>query len=329
MHPILATLHPALRTAVLATLLTQGGLLLLAMQSGQSPWIDALPSSGATHLLPAELLLSRLATLLGTPLSGHLFLIAQKLCCLITTLGVYHFCRKDMLPQTAERTTWLFALSPVLLLTPSLPMAIAAACGVTALASAVHGRYLIGAVAALVGTFFFPYLAILSPALLGLGLRARTPHTPTFLPVLLAMSPLIAASLIVFATFMFAGALGISMRALSGALPSLHAVDAMHQGIDLDTSKLIFLAGFALNLVGAYRYAASTPRSWPLITLPLFLLPLCFEQSSLFFIHILLAIPTFAYASKLTEDPARERPLSAMLLLVSALTVLHGPAISM
>lgn len=324
MHPILATLHPALRTAVLATLLVQGGLLLLAIKAGQSPWLDALPNPQAGSSLPAEVLLHQLSLLLGEPMRGYVFLAAQKLCCLITTLGVYHFGRKDMLPQTAERTTWLFAMSPVLWLAPSLPMALAVACGVTALASAVHGRYLLGAVAAMLGALFFPYLAILSPALLGLGIRARTPHTPAFFPALLAMSPLLGVSLLIFATFMCAGAMGISMRTLSGALPAVYNLETLSQGIDLEARHVLFLAGFFLNLVGAYRYAGSTPKSWPLLTLPLFLLPLCFAQSGPLLASVALSIPTFAYASKFAEDPARERPLGALLLLLCAVLVVGG-----
>ena len=78
MHPILATLHPALRTAVLATLLVQGGLLLLAIKAGQSPWLDALPKPQAGSSLPAELLLHQLSLLLGEPMRGYVFLAAQK-----------------------------------------------------------------------------------------------------------------------------------------------------------------------------------------------------------------------------------------------------------
>ena len=51
-------------------------------------------------------------------------------------------------------------------------MTIGVSGGLLALASAVHGRYLVGIIAALLATFFMPEVALIFPGLLALGLRA-------------------------------------------------------------------------------------------------------------------------------------------------------------
>ncbi len=317
MHPLMTHIHPALRVALLSWIIGRGGALLLCLHKG----LDILPKVHTSRPLPGDVLLTELFALFGS-YSGHIALAIQELLILLAITSIYNFSRKDALPQTAERATWLFALSPLLLYaTPLSPMTIGVSGGLLALASAVHGRYLVGIIAALLATFFMPEVALIFPGLLALGLRAKSPSTPAMVPVALGMTPLISLIGIIFLSFMLAGYHDISIRNLASASPMILSMDTLQHGISPSTPFILFALGLLASIIMAYRYAENTPKSWPLITIPLMVWPILHLNILPLAPLALLAAPLFAYLAKMTEDPALERPVLALSIFLTVLAI--------
>lgn len=314
MHGLLTHLiHPALRTALLSWLIARGAFALLCLRHGRSlaPKPAALLEDGA---LGARLL-AALHDVLGPELGAMVCAGAGELMILLGIWCVYDFCRKDALPQTAERATWLFALSPLLLLlTPVSAASFAIPLGLLAITSAVHGRFLIGASAAAIATSLMPATLLLTPALGLLGWRARQPgKTAPYHVPLLTLSPLATLSGSILLGLMLGGAGDVSLRGMTRG-PALRELTALSLH-SLSLSDGLFLGALLFALASAVRFWQSTPRSWPLLVLPLCLWPLLHAESAALSPLMLLAIPLFAYLAKLTEDPALER----LALIASAL----------
>lgn len=318
MHPLMSHIHPAIRVALLSWLVARGGRYLALMAQGRAPHTHLAIAADAT--MPVDRLLAWLHGIAGA--HGSLVLAGLAEClALIAILSLYNFCRKDTLPQTAERATWLFALSPVLWC--DFGAASVGAClGLLALASAVHGRMWVGCIAAVLATWSMPTVAIMTPAMIGLAMRARQPHTPVWAPWAVGSSPVIALTTLVFAGFMLAGMGDISLRSLTSTPHTLRSLESLQAGITPSLDDVLFGLGLLGALACAWRFVDNTPRSWPLLTLPVMIWPLLHTDSGALATLVVLAAPMFAYAAKLTEDPERERPLLVTCVILSMLCLL-------
>lgn len=308
-------IHPALRVALLSWLIARGGRYLALWAQGRAPHEHLAIAQDSA--MPVDRLLIALQHITG-PLA--LTVIAEGVA-LLAILSIYNFCRKDTLPQTAERATWLFALSPVLWCDFGAE-SIGACFGLLALASAVHGRTWMGCIAAVIATWCMPTVAIMTPALVGLSMRARQPQTPAWAPWVVGLSPVIALTTLVFAGFMLAGIGDISLRSVASSPHALRSLEALHAGITPSLDDALFGLGLLGAVACAWRFVENTPRSWPWLTIPLMCWPLLHANSGGLAPLLIMAAPLFAYAAKLTEDPARERPLLAICLMLSMLYIL-------
>lgn len=267
---------------------------------------------------PISMLLSQLTTL-AAPHGALLLTILAEIAALIAIVSVYHFCRKDTLPQTAERATWLFALSPLLLVDFGAE-SLGACLGLLALSSAVHGRMLLGTVAALVATWCMPSVGLITPALLALAMRSRHPDTPYWAPWMLGLAPLIGVITLVFASFLLAGMGDVSLRSLTAnPAHTLRSLESLQGGIMPTAGDALFLLGLSGAIACAWRFADNTPGSWAMLTIPLMCWPLIHEHALHFAPLAILAVPLCAWTAKLCEDPARERPLLATCTILSML----------
>ena len=314
---LIHSISPAWRTALLCFVMTRGGRWLLLSKLGASPGTTAPDLSGA---LPCDQLLRIVYVALGE--WGDLgCALLGELMAWVALLSVYDFCRRDMLPQTAERATWLMALFPLMAL-PFSPMMCAASLALLGLASAAQGRFVLGSVSLAVASFSLPSVIWTTPALCLLAARARRPDTPHWAPLVLGLTPTVSLIGLVFLSFMFAGAGEISMRSLSDSASSLRALEQLQGGVDPSLNDALWLALLGGALAAAWRFADTTPRAWPLLALPVVAWPLCHLDSGAMLATLLIAAPLYAYAAKLTEDPARERPMMLLAALASLVVAL-------
>jgi len=308
MHPWMAQIHPGFRTGLIAWLIARAGILTMLYSKGAlAP--SELDPAGAP--LWGALVIT--TQVIGS-WAGWAMLAAGEIAMLVAILSVYHFCRRDTLPQTADRAAWLAALSPIAAaLIPVNAWTFAAPACLCALAAAVNARHILALGCITLAISLRPELVLLAPGVAMLGWRSRQPgKTPEWAPWMLALGPVAILTLTIFASFGLAGMGGISMR-------TLH-VEAWRQGIVWQGMEdVVFVLGIFVAVVCAAKFAGRTPKSWVFLTLPCLLWPLAHQHPGEFAPMALCAAPIFAYVAKIGEEPALERltlAISAMLLLI-------------
>ena len=306
MHPWIAHIHPGLRAALTAWVLARAAVLLTLVASGKAlaPRLHEL-SGGA----PGWALLTGALGMLGE--LGPWVLLGLAECgLLVGTMAVYHFCRKDALPQTADRAAWFLALSPLMaLLVPLNAWTLAVPAGLVCLAAAAYARHVWATVALLVAMSLCPETLLLLPGAALIGWRSRqSGKTPEWAPWLLALAPVAFLTLMVFAAFGFAGMGGLSMR----TLPRL----AWREGLVWrGLWDAVLVLGLLAQGVSVVRFAGHTPKVWPLVTLPCLAWPLLQQEAASSAPLILCAAPLWAYLAKIGEDPGAERPMLAVSVI--------------
>ncbi len=298
MHPWISHIHPSVRAALTAWLIARALHWLVRLKTGAALPPDLSAFEGGTPLWGA---LHHIATMIGA-WGPWLLAGLGELSLLVACVSVYHFCRKDTLPQTAERAAWLFAFSPLMAgLVPASAYTLAVGGALAALAAAIHARHVLGAVSITAAIALRPELALLAPAVAWLGWRSRQPgRTPVWGPWLLGLAPIAAVTLTIFTSFLTAGIGGVSMR-------TLHQ-DLWREGLVFaGWGDVVWGLGALAVCVAAARYARRTPKVWWAITLPCLAWPILHTHPGVAAPMVLCAAPVWAYASKLCEEPGLER----------------------
>ncbi|RAL20266.1 hypothetical protein DL240_17965 [Lujinxingia litoralis] len=310
MHPLLAHIHPALRTALLAWLTSRAALWAALLHTGTWESLrisESAPLSGVlSHVFQVAL-----QTAPAGPMTAALTLapwVLVELATLWATLNVYRFARNTELPQVAERAAWLWCFNPLLALNATdWTTSMAAALGAGALASLVTYRPRTGALAALVAMGLRLEFIVMWPAMMLAGYRAWRPgKDPKDTPWLGAVVPPVA----------FAGWMMVAWH--SGQLRHLHG-DAAWRDFSALTlppaPELLLLTAAVGAALLALRYA-SRHATWYLVAaLPALVWPFFQVPASFAAVTFAWALPTAVHLALATDDRAVERPLFAGLII--------------
>lgn len=315
MHPLVARIHPSYRTALMAWFVTRALLWLTVTTSGGSPLasIDAF-DGGA----PAWGVL--VYAIDGLAYGPTMLAALAELMLLVATISVYRFVRRDQLPQTADRATWLWAACPAMIWTlPAADWTFAISLVAVSLAALSASRHLLATVALGVAMAFKPEAIFVWPGIAVLGwknFQAGKQHPSS--PWLTTLGPPAAFTGLILLAMSMAGRLGVSLRTLQTG--SQWREGFVWQGFAAHVPDL-FLAAVALVAVWlAIAYFKQLPKSWPLMVVPCVAWPFLQQPPTAAVAALMFAVPLFAYLAKVADDPSVERPLLAAF--VGALLVL-------
>jgi len=263
-HPLIARIPPSLRTALLATLVARFVVVVGALRAGTFIWQD-------TAWLLAELGLS-----------------------LISAMAVYHVVRKQGVPQTAERATWIWATFPLVALLPfdSLIWVTPALVGFALAASSLHwagaGVFSIS----MLNPTFIPLL----PAFGVFGWSVNGSRTgraaTTFVPLLVA-------------------ALMIVYQALEGDLRNFDLF-VVRENWTLATWGLqdVLWTGVPLLLIGlGAHHIKRLPNAWAVASILLLGIIALQAPSQATYLPVLALPIVFAHLALSSEDPQIERTI--------------------
>lgn len=309
-------MHPALRTSLLAWLLSRGALWILLPIGAPIQTGAPLPGLINTALDSLTALLSPGPAQAIATLLPWLFL---ELMMLLAGILVFHFVRKTELQQFAERACWLWFFNPVLAMSAlDWGAQLAMATGAIALAGFTTSRHRLATVATIIATgcrlefiLFAPALAIAAKA--GFRPKKDSPLIPWIGALILPLSFTIWIGL----SWYLAGTADTSLRTLHGAATWRSLDDWM----PLFPIEAIFVALLVGLLILSFRYARFFPRWHLLISLPALLLPLVYVPAHLAALSLSWSLPTFAQLSRFTDDRSIERPLLVSMVIAYLLVI--------
>lgn len=315
MHPLVARIHPGLRTAFFAWFFSRSFLWVV---TGPRP-LDAATPTPFPALVDTLLLdmAGAVTSEIATGVLRALPWVATELLLLVAGVAVYRFARSTKLPQLAERACWLWFFNPVLALTVlDWGAGLAAATGALALGAVVTHRPRLAAVAAIVAVGCRPEFGLLGPAIAIAAWRHHRPDkegTPTLAAITVAVP--LAFSAWIGVAWHLAGSAGTSLRALHGdgrwrttsdLIPSI-PVEA------LVVAGLLAAAGLAI------RYLRRVPIWYVLCALPAIAWPLTQVPAQSAALALAWSLPTFVHLGMVTDDRSIERPLIAALVMAFVL----------
>lgn len=316
MHPLVARIHPSYRTAFLAWFVTRSLLWMATAVAGHSP-IPALDAPGFAEGAPGWGFLVVAAESLdvaaggwGAYGAGALALAALgELAMLGACVAVYRFVRREQLPQTADRATWLWAACPAMVWTlPATDWSFAVAGVAIALAALSASRHIGAGFALLVAMSFKPETILLWPGLALMGWKTYQPGKQhPISPWLTTLGPPAVFSALILLAMSLAGRFGVSLRTLQTGTQWRDSL-AWH-GLETHFAELVLGAVLVSGLVMAVQQFRQCPKSWPLLALPMLAWPFLHQPPTAAVAAVLLAVPFFAYLGKATGDPSLERPL--------------------
>ncbi len=318
MHPLIARLHPAFRTALVAWLFSRATLWFL-LPSRPTTLGDGPPFPGLLSTILADLNAAVESPVVSGLIDASPW-IALEIGLLYGGVCVYRFARTSELPQIAERACWIWMWSPLLALHAtdwSGQMAVILA--TIALASLVTRRPRLAIAAAFFALGCRLELIVLWPAFVvaaigehNKGQRSTQGEMIAQLAVLpLAFSAWIAAS------WHLAGHAQTSLRALHG--------DTLWRNPDLlltagPIDQLLLIAGLGLAFL-SLRYFRRLPSWYALAALPLLLLPLAQVPAYPLALLWTAALPLSLYLALATDDRSFERPLIVALVIAFILAI--------
>ncbi|MFP4599972.1 MAG: hypothetical protein ACLFVJ_17070 [Persicimonas sp.] len=320
MHPLVARIHPSYRTALLAWFVTRALMWLTSAAAGHTALID-LSAEGLARGGPAWSLVVHAARALdgvsavaGAGAGALALTVVAELTLLAASIGVYRFVRRDQLPQTAERATWLWAACPAMVWTLPVSDWTFAVSGVAlALWALSSSRHALATAALVVAMAFKPEAMLVWPGIAFLGIKNYSPgkqHAAS--PWLTALGPLAAFTGLVLLTMSLAGRWGVSLRTMQSGAAWRTSFE--WQGPAALAPELLLLAALAAGIWLAVAYFKQCPKSWPLMALPALAWPLLHQPPTSAAAAILIAVPFFAYLARATSDPTLERPVLAGFL---------------
>lgn len=329
-------IHPSFRTGVAAWLVSRAALWTAAylapgrLFAAANPFA-AIDARGFERGAPAWSALAHMIqwadgvvpAALGAS-GGQLVLAGLgELAMLVALVAVYRFVRRDNLPQTAERATWLWACAPLAAWTiPAGAWVFALAAAALALAAAGAGLALRSSAAIVVAILFRPEALLLAPGLIYLGWTRRggSPE-PYWAPWALTLAPVLAFIGAVGSAILLAGSYGVSLRTLQP--DAAWRQDLEWRGLDAHLPELALAAGAVVLFASLVRELRDVHPSWALAAMPCLLWPFLQEPSTATMPALLLSIPAFGALARVVEDPSRERVVfglsfAAMILLAYA-----------
>jgi hypothetical protein len=311
MHPLVARIHPSIRTSLTAWLLCrlyiwsyvllQGGAPTPSFLAGASPrgaplWVGIVEGA------------DRVASLVGgTPewwlaAAGELVLLAGA-------VAVYRFARKDDLPHTAERATWLWMATPAAALTlPVSAWNFAAAGLAVGLANLRGGRFGWATLALVVAVGFRPESLIVGAGTIWMAWRVYKPaKQPSWGPWVAGLAVPAAFTLFVGIAILLAGSWGISIRTLqTGA--EWRTQWPWPPGVE-DIPFVAAALGALIVLILFARDAKRTPLSWVLVALPPLVWPLLHDPVLPATGTLMFAVPGYVLLARALDDRRMERPV--------------------
>ncbi len=309
MHPIVARIHPALRTTLLAFLVGRGafwlsrwiqGRDLATLTYGVGPWANSQTLVElANDVVPAA--------------DGHFgtysMIGLSEVMIWLTALAIYKIIRREGLPQTADRAVWFWMCSPLIaLLVPGSNWILGGMLALWALEFAGSNRAAWAGVLMAVAATIAPQTVVLFPGVAALSFRSAkdefTPWVATLLPTLTV------ACLVLYGV-------------LFGDAPR-YIFDAFLVRENWVPAQIIQspwdIAQIALGLVLLAFWAANLkrlPRSFALLSLPAIVVLLVAPVGFPNMFPLMIAAPIWAYLALFAQNPEIERPiLSASLLLL-------------
>lgn len=314
MHPLVARLHPAFRTAVTAWLLSRI-LIWVSAPSHLLELADGAPLPGlvatfvdaATATVPPGIASDLVA------FGPWIFLEAAVL---TAGIAVYHFARATELPQFAERACWLWFFNPIWAVTAgNWGAQTAAACGALAVAAMATHRPRRAIVAAVIATGCRLEFIVLWPAIALAAWRHRRDerHTTTTLAAALIAVPVAFAAWIATALHL-AGSAGTSMRSIHGDRAWRDSLSM----VDTPTVEWIVIGALTVAIAVCLYYVRRFPAWYALAALPPLIWPLVQTPAITAAVTTCWALPAFVYFATATDDRSIERPLLATLIVAFA-----------
>lgn len=169
MHPLMAQIHPSLRSAFVVWILSRSIAFAGIAKSLEIPW--SLDIQGPP-------LWRNFANIVNTLSWGPAFIyIICELLLLFAFIVSYKFARKELLPQGAEHATWLLALSPMLfLIHPNSADLIGISAAIIAIGSASVGNFKISAASIFAALLVMPESIFIIPGLAAISFTTKNEY---------------------------------------------------------------------------------------------------------------------------------------------------------
>lgn len=305
MHPLIARIHPAVRTALFAWLFSRTALWVLHPTRAVE-LADGAPLPGLVDQTLQQLLGTISAPWLAQVVAATPWVMVEVLI-LIAGISVYRFARTTDLDRLAERACWLWFFNPLLALNPDAwGMQLAVATGTIAVAAVVTRRPRLSAVATVVAVGCRPEFVVLAPAVaLAAWKHCRPPnHSPFAFAASLLAIPAAFTGWIV-ATWHLGGAAGTSLRSLHGGVSWRDSSSIL----PASAPEWITLVVLAAVLLLAIRYLKRFPLWYAVAAAPAAIWPLFQEPMYLAATTIAWSLPTFVHLGVATDDRGTARAL--------------------
>lgn len=307
MHPLVARIHPALRSTLIAFFVGRAAYWLGLYLSGGT-LTQLLPGVGPwTNVEMIVGLLDDRVTMGAGHAGTYALLGLSELSIWLSALAVYKIVRREGLPQTADRAVWLWMCVPVF---AGLPAGSNVIPGLTLALWAIEftgaGRAVLGAVLMAAAAWLAPQAVVMFPMVGAVGFRTAKDELSRWIAALL---PTFMLAVIV----LYEVLLGDSPRYLFQAFSVRQdwAVETF-QANPLQAAPMVF--GALLFVVWALSLK-KLPKSFAVGSLPA-ILALAIASSSLSAaIPLLFAAPIWAQLALFAQDPEVERPLIGLGLL--------------
>ena len=229
----------------------------------------------------------------------------------VGVVAVYRFARRDGLPQTADRTTWLWIASPAMVVTfPGIDFAFAYAGVAVAMATVTRAGW--SALALCTAIAMRPEALVAWPSLAWAWWAYRDGD---------ALDRMVVAAVppAVFAATIFGGVLGADPAALfAGSGGWRHSLQ--WHGFAAHSSELIVAALLLAALAVMARSADESPRGWVGINLLVWLVMAAHDPLTSAIAWAPFAIPFYVQLARVTDDPALERAVLAASIAVLTLS---------
>lgn len=299
MHPLVARLHPSLRTAFFAWLIAR-----VAVWAGSNVRLGRVfPDLSVAIGTPAYQALRSSAGLIPDGWGPLSLAVASELLLLFGVVALYRFARRDGVPQTADRATWLWIACPAMLFAPAgSDWAFAYALVALAFGNVSH----IAASSLLLATAvaFRPEAVLVWPGIAWIWWTLRSDSDPLVAAVVGTLAPL------AFAATVLGGILVSDPNTMLAGGFQLRQ-DLSWHGWENHLGDCFVGALLLGALLVAARMARETPPAWLLVTLPVLALAAVALPPLSGLAMIPLAIPLFVQLAKLAQDPNFERALLA------------------
>lgn len=302
MHPLVARIHPSYRTAFFAFVVVRA-----------SYWL-ALHAAGRLAFTSAEFgtsLFRGLNALAPSPLAFALF---TEVALYVGLVAVHRFARRDGMPQTADRATWLWIASPAMVFAlPGSAWTLAYALAALAIGAILNAR--VSAVMLSAAVMIRPEALVIWPALAWAWWAYRDEDASERL-FLAALPP---------AMFAMTVLLGIFVGEPSALLATASAwrTDLAWHGFAAHAEDLTVAAVMFGAFAVAVQMLDDTPRGWFWLVAPVLVLVLLHARAFDGLAVLPFAVPLFVQLAKFAQDPGLERTLlsgslAGLLLLALA-----------